>query len=137
MPGVILAVLESPDIASRVLAGARRLAELTDATRINVVAIRMPPIATIIPSEEILTRQQENRIRAEERHRADTLKAVFNAWAGTVQERDLAEWFDIEDLADKVCRGTGTTRGLRRAEAALASRPRAGAAGDPRGALRG
>ena len=64
MPGVILAVIERPEVAARVLAAAACLAELTGARRINVLAVRMPPVDAIMPSEEVLTRQKESRIRA-------------------------------------------------------------------------
>ena len=49
MPGVILAVVERPAVAARTLAAAQNLAELSNAGRINVLAIRIPPLETILP----------------------------------------------------------------------------------------
>jgi hypothetical protein len=46
---------------------------------------RAPCHPRTAPTEEILTREQESRIRAEERHRADPL-TIFDAWAGTATE---------------------------------------------------
>lgn len=120
MQGVILVVLDRPDVTSRVLEAARRLAELTDAARINAIAIRMPPIATIMPTEEILTPEQESRIRAAERHRAEALRAVFDSWVGTMAGNDLAtEWFDTEAAAAEVVEEWG-----RRADFVVLKRPR-------------
>src|SRR5947209_1586376 len=119
MPGLILTVLEHPEIAARLLSAARCLAVLTSAARVNVLAIRIPPIETIMPTEEVLSRKNEVRIRAEERHRADALKAMFDAWAGTAHQWGLAsEWFDVEGRADKVIEEWG-----RRADVIALKRP--------------
>jgi nucleotide-binding universal stress UspA family protein len=100
MPGVILAELDHPDVAPRVLAAAARLAQLTHASRINVLAIRTPPFSTIT-TEQALTRRVEQRVRAEERHRVDRVKAIYAEWSDSVTS-SVAEWADIEGLADKV-----------------------------------
>ncbi len=119
MPGVILAVLERPEVAPRVLASAGRLAELAGAIRINGLAIRTPPIEMIMPTEEILTRAEEIRIRTEEQHRADTLRAIFDVWAGTApDQRIVREWSDREGRADEVVGEWG-----RRADFIVLKRP--------------
>ena len=78
MSGVILAVPDRPEVAPRVLAAAACLAELTRSDRINVLVVRTPPSSTILPSEEILSRQDELRIRNEESQRADALKQIYD-----------------------------------------------------------
>lgn len=119
MPGLILAVLEHPEMAAHMLSAARCLAVLTSAARVNVLAIRMPPIEAIMPTEEVLSRNEEIRIRAKERYRADALKAIFDAWAETTHRRGVAtEWFDVEGRADKVVEEWG-----RRADFILLKRP--------------
>jgi nucleotide-binding universal stress UspA family protein len=119
MPGVILVVLEYPQMAARVLVAAKHLAELSGAGHINVLAIRIPPIETIMPTEEILTRKDEIRIRAEEQQRADTLKTFFDAWSGSVQGQGMVtEWFDVEGRADQVVGEWG-----RRADFIVLKRP--------------
>lgn len=119
MPNVILAVVEHPDAASRVLAAAGRLAQLTGAVRINGLAIRLPPIETVIRTEEILSEKAELRIRAEERQRADRLKDIFDAWAPTVTPRAVVTaWSDVEGRADKVVGEWG-----RRADFIVLKRP--------------
>jgi hypothetical protein len=94
---------------------------------INVLAIRIPPIETIMPTEEILSRKNEIRIRAEEHRRADTLRAIFEAWRGPVQAHDvITEWFDVEGRADQVVGGLGRRadwRWTQRTEGGMAPKP--------------
>ncbi|HEY7576768.1 MAG TPA: universal stress protein [Acetobacteraceae bacterium] len=98
---MILAVLDRPDAAAHVLAGAARLAELTGARRINVLAIRTPPLSTIVPSEEVLTVPREQHIREEETLRAAALKQAFDTWSRAAPAAGpTTEWADIEGLAD-------------------------------------
>ena len=111
MSGVILAVPDRPEVALRVLAAAARLAELTGSDRINVIAVRTPPLSTIVPSEEVLTRQRELRIRNEESQRADTLKQIFDGWSLSARASNVvAEWTDIEGLADRLVEEWGSAR---------------------------
>jgi nucleotide-binding universal stress UspA family protein len=100
MPGVILAELDHPDVALHVLTAAAGLAQLTRASRINVLAIRTPPLSTIT-TEEALTRQVEERVRDAEQRRVDRLKAIYGDWCGSVSGT-VVEWADAEGLADKV-----------------------------------
>lgn len=119
MPGVILTVLDRPDEASRVLSAARCLAELTGASLLNVLAMRMPPIATILVTEEVLTREREATLRAKERQRTHTLKAVFDAFPWATQANGLkAEWFDVEGVPEKAVEEWG-----RRADFVVLDRP--------------
>ena len=119
MPGVILAVVERPAVAAWTLAAAQNLAELSNAGRINVLAIRMPPLETILPSEEILTREQEARIRSCEQERVDELRGIFDAWAPDAEEHGIIpEWCDIEERAD-----SAVTEWGRRADFVVLKRP--------------
>jgi nucleotide-binding universal stress UspA family protein len=119
MSGVILAVPDRPDAAPRVLAGAARLAELTGARRINVLAIRTPPLSTIVPSEEVLTAPREQRIREQESLRTEALKQAFDTWSRRAPAAELnTEWTDIEGLADRLVSEWG-----RRADFIVLKRP--------------
>ena len=53
MSGVVLALVEHPDVARQTLAAASNLAKLMGSARINVLAIREPPDSSIMFSEEI------------------------------------------------------------------------------------
>jgi nucleotide-binding universal stress UspA family protein len=101
-----------------VLAAAERLVELTGAVRINVLAIRIPPIETVMPTEEILSEKAEMRIRADEQQRADRLKSIFDAWAVTVPQTVVTAWYDVEGRADAVIGEWG-----RRADVIVMKRP--------------
>jgi nucleotide-binding universal stress UspA family protein len=91
--GVILAMLDHPESAADVLTATGRLAEMAGGARVNVLTARMPPISTILPGEEVLTRDKEARLRAVEDTRVAALKASFDAWAANGRH---AEFVDIE-----------------------------------------
>jgi nucleotide-binding universal stress UspA family protein len=86
-------MLDHPEAANGLLAAARRLADLAGGSRISVLVARVPPVSTILPSEEVLTRDKEARLRAGETARAADLKAIFDAWNTT---EGTADWLDIE-----------------------------------------
>jgi nucleotide-binding universal stress UspA family protein len=101
MPGVILAVVERPETADRILAAARILAGLTSAARINVLAIRTPPIATIQPTEQIMTPEYAAQVRSREQARVDAMRAMFEAWKPAADAGGIVTgWSDIEALAE-------------------------------------
>jgi len=100
MSGVILVMLDHPAAASGLLAATRQLADLADGAHINVLVVRTPPGSTILPSEEVLTRGKEARLRAQEEARVAALKAIFDAWNATAEApRSAANWLDIEAAA--------------------------------------
>jgi nucleotide-binding universal stress UspA family protein len=120
MSNVILVVVDHPDLASALLAAAGRLAELAGPARINVLAIRVPPIETVMPTEEILSENAELRIRAEEQKRVDSLKSLFDAWAGAVQSPTVSPcWHDVEGRANVIAGEWG-----RRSDMIVVSRTR-------------
>jgi len=101
MSGVILAVVEHPESAHQTLAAARRLASLMGSARINVLAVRVLPESTIMPTEEILTSYQALQIRSREQDRVAALHDTFEAWAETARTAAVAvEWVDVEGPAD-------------------------------------
>ncbi|MBV8521687.1 MAG: universal stress protein [Acetobacteraceae bacterium] len=116
---VILAIVEHPELANRTLAAAGCLSQLMGHARIDVLGIRTPPEATIMPSEEVLTRSQERQIREREERRLAGLRRVFDAWAGKVQSATMQlKWFDVEGLPDVVVQEWG-----RRADVIVLKRP--------------
>jgi hypothetical protein len=80
MHGVILAILDQTETAPVLLRAAGRLAGLLGGAAVHALIVRTPPIATILPSEEVLTKQREQRVRAQEQARAVGLTEVFNDW---------------------------------------------------------
>jgi nucleotide-binding universal stress UspA family protein len=103
MPGVILAVVEQPRVAARILAGAAWLADLLGGALINVLAIRLPPEATILPTEQMLTEQEERLIRERENARIAALAETFETWRGMpLPDGTTVAWCEEEALADTV-----------------------------------
>lgn len=101
MSGVILVYLAQPGAARSLLLAAEHLASLCTAQRINVLAVRRPPVETIIPTEEVLTPEREARLRAEEQQRVTALKTAFDRWGAELPAAGPStEWFDIEGNAE-------------------------------------
>jgi nucleotide-binding universal stress UspA family protein len=96
MPGVILAVLDHPEEARGLLTAAGCLADLIGGAVINALIVRTPP-QTTITSEEVLTKQRERHIRAQEQVRAAALAEAFRDWARSA--RSAAHLRDIEAVA--------------------------------------
>lgn len=96
MPGVILAVLDRPEAASGLLTAALCLADLTGGAVINALIVRTPPHA-IITSEEVLTKQRESHIRAQEHMRAAAITEAFQDWSRRASS--AARLSDIEAVA--------------------------------------
>jgi nucleotide-binding universal stress UspA family protein len=108
MPGLILTLLERPDTAPGLLAASERLSEVMSGARIDVLVVRMPPEATILPSEEVLTTRQATRIREREQERAAALQAAFDRWAARTRSEGIStKWCEIEGLVDSAVREWG------------------------------
>jgi len=103
MSGVILAVLDRPTAAPKVLAAARRAAQLMGATRINVLAIRTPPIDMVTATEGFLSFPDDGAARAAEGARVGALNEAFHAWASRPDSGSTAaEWVELEGWADQL-----------------------------------
>jgi nucleotide-binding universal stress UspA family protein len=96
MPAVILAVLDHPKTAPVLLNAALSLADLLGGGQVEALIARTPPIAGLIPSEEVLTRHHEERIRAREAARAAALTAAIQQWAQDAN--GPARLIDVEAL---------------------------------------
>ncbi|HEY4043771.1 MAG TPA: universal stress protein [Rhodopila sp.] len=101
MSGVILTLLEQPGTTSGLLVASERLAELMGGAQIDVFVVRTPPEATILPSEEVLTKRQFTLVRERERARASALRAAFDQWQAERRIETLSvRWWDLEGLVD-------------------------------------
>lgn len=105
MPAVILAVLDHPAAAPALLNAAYCLADLGGGGRVEALIARVPPIATIIPSEEVLTKPQEDKIRAREAARAAALTEAFHRCAAG--PGGSGRLIDIEALTTEFLRKEG------------------------------
>ncbi len=68
--------------------------------RINALAVRLPPAATIIGTEEVLTPQIDEMITAREQERITALRVAFDAWAAQSPHGVTLAWHDEEDDAE-------------------------------------
>jgi hypothetical protein len=105
MPSVILAVLDHPRDAPGLLNAASCLGDLVGGAIVNALIVRIPPQATISASEEVLTRQRESQIRAQEQARAGNLTSVFDDWQRN--SGSTAHLIDVEAVAAEVVAGHG------------------------------
>ena len=109
MSGVILAYLDQPATAPTLLRVAAHLADLLGGANVHALIVRTPPEATIMPTEEVLTTQQADRIRARESARAADLTAAFEAWRP--QANHPAYLAEVEALAGEIIAERGAAAG--------------------------
>lgn len=107
MPSVILTYLDQPSTAPTLLRAAAHLADLVGDAEIQALIARTPPQATIMPTEEVLTAQQAEAIRAREQARAAALTVAFQDWRP--QANHPAHLAEVEAVAAAVVaqRGAG------------------------------
>jgi protein CrcB len=119
MDEVVVAVLNRPGQAEGLLGAATRLLEISGGGRLKALAVRVPSIAAILPSEEVLTASHEAALRAEQENWAGQLRTIVDDWSERVRGRGIhTDWIDIEgDVAEIV-----TDHG-RRADAIVVARP--------------
>ncbi|HET8995144.1 MAG TPA: universal stress protein [Acetobacteraceae bacterium] len=116
---VVIAVLNRPEGVQALLEAGARLLEIGGGGRLTALAVRMPPLSTILPSEEVLTAGREAAIRAEQESWAGSLRGIVQQWAPTAQSRGIdTGWVDVEGDAASVVAEHG-----RRADAIVVSRP--------------
>jgi nucleotide-binding universal stress UspA family protein len=107
MSNVVLALLTRPATAPAVLAAAARLAALAGGGRIEALVMRVPPLSTIMVTEEILTKEQEQEIRGRENERAAALHAVFEAWSARQDGNAPPRWINEEGLTEALVKKWG------------------------------
>ncbi len=100
MPGVILAYLDLPAAAPALLRAAAHLADLVGGAEVHALIVRTPPEATIMPTEEVLSASQSDRVYAEEEARAAGLTAAFEDWRR--EAKQPAHLADVEAIASDV-----------------------------------
>ncbi len=118
MSVVVVAVLNRPGEAEALLDGGARLLDIAGGGHLKALAVRLPPAATILPSEEVLTASREAEIRAEQQDWAGQLQAVVHAWSACGRPGIRTDWLDIEGDAVEIVTEHG-----RRADAIVIGRP--------------
>ncbi len=119
MAGVILVVLDRPEAAAGLLTATLRLAVLCGAGRINALLVRVPPHASLMQSEEILTEQREAELRAAEAGRAAAIRSAFEAWEPQARLLGLdLDWIDTDGVPELIVEERG-----KRADFLVVERP--------------
>lgn len=97
MNAIVVAVLDRPEAAAALLSAAARLCDLLAADHVSALVVRVPPLATIMPTEEVLTVEREAEIRAQQAKWGGQMKAAFDTWCGGAQRRGAeVAWVDVE-----------------------------------------
>lgn len=120
MSHVILGLLTRAETAPAILAGAERLTVLLRDARIEAMVTRILPVSTIMVTEEILSKADEQKIRDHETERAATLRRIFDAWAGKHGGTNGPRWIDEEGITETLVKTWGE-----RADYIVASQPAA------------
>ena len=107
MSNVVLALLTRPETAATILASAERLATLLGGGRLEALVIRVPPLSTILVTEEVLTKQQEQNIRDHENARAAALHRVFETSAARHEKAAAPLWINEEGLTEELVKKWG------------------------------
>ena len=107
MSNVGLALLTSTETAPSVLVAAQRLAVLVGGARIEALVMRVLPISTILVTEEVLTKEQEQQIRDHENKRATTLHHVFETWAARHEGNAQPRWINEEGVTEALVKKWG------------------------------
>ncbi len=107
MSNVVLTLLTRTETAPTVLAAAERLATLLGGARIEALVMRVPPLSTILVTEEVLTKEQERNIRDQENERAANLHRVFETWAAQHGRATAPLWINEEGLTEALVKKWG------------------------------
>lgn len=119
MGEVVVAVLNRPPEARGLLEAGSHLLRIGGGGRLKAVAVRMPPTAAFLPSEEVLTASREAAIRAEQEDWAGQLHSVVQQWMVEAEHLGVhPEWLDVEGDA-----ATEVAQHARRADAVVVGRP--------------
>ncbi|HVY14498.1 MAG TPA: CrcB family protein, partial [Rhodopila sp.] len=111
-----VAVLNRPERADALLDAASGLLRTLGGGRITALAVRMPPVDTILPSEEVMTAERETSVRAEQEGWAQALRKRVTAWASIPGMP--VDFIDVEGDAAQIAADQG-----RHADAIVIERP--------------
>ena len=104
MRKIVVVVFGSEKQAASLLDAGAFLLDAVGGGLLHALVIRVPPLATILPSEEVLTGQREAELRAEQQRWAAGLKRAVDAWS---PQRARPDWIDIEGDGAAIVREHG------------------------------
>jgi len=96
MAEVVLAVLNRPEDAAGLLDAGTRLLQIGGGGRLLALAVRIAPLSTIMPTEEVLTADREAELRAGQQQWAERLKAIVDRQPPSAVPAVCIDWIDTE-----------------------------------------
>jgi hypothetical protein len=90
---LVLAILTDQIGAKKVLRHAACAAESLRHHTIAALHVRVDPLSTILPTEEVMSEAQERALKEEGEQEAAAIFAVFEAWRG--KDNENAKWEDV------------------------------------------
>jgi nucleotide-binding universal stress UspA family protein len=114
---VVAVVLNHREQTAGLLEAGAFLLRVDSGGRLHALAIRVPPVATILPSEEVLTARREITLREEQQRWAADLKVAVEEWSTHGIRPD---WIDVEGDGAAIVAQHG-----QRADAIVIGRPAA------------
>ncbi len=113
MTEVFLVYLSRPETAPQLLRAAGAVAGTVGHVRFEVMAVRIPPEATILPTEQILSQADCEKIRQEECDRTERLRRIYDRWTSEIAGAGHSfEWIDKEGAAGREAKLHGSTADL-------------------------
>jgi protein CrcB len=100
---VVLAVLDRPETVRGVLSSAARLLEFGGGGRIEALAVRTPPVTTLMIADQAITPSEEAQARAAESVWAGEVKSIVDDWDAQAKPTRLeTTWMELEGDAEHV-----------------------------------
>lgn len=96
MGSMIFALLNERPNSLSVLNAADHLSDLVGNLQIAAVAIRAEPVKTIPSTEDMLSKDDEQKLRDAENCRVRSLHWTFKLWSGTTERQSTPYWMDRE-----------------------------------------
>ena len=102
MNEVILVALCKPETAHCLLTAARRIADRLAHARIEALAVRMPAVALVLPTEQLLTNALRKRWEVRETERVEQIRHAYQQWAAPIEsDRCACNWVDVEGIPEQ------------------------------------
>jgi nucleotide-binding universal stress UspA family protein len=95
---LVLAILTDQAGVEKVLRHASRAAESLPHHEIGALHVRVDPLSTILPTEEVMSEAQERALKEEGEHEAAAIFTVFEAWRS--KDNENAKWEDVFGTID-------------------------------------
>ncbi|MDX5931614.1 adenine nucleotide alpha hydrolase family protein [Acidiphilium acidophilum] len=109
MGSMICALLNDRTSSRTILGAADQLADLVGHLQISALAIRAEPSDVIGSTEDMLSEDDEQKIRAEEDRRVRSLHWAFKTWLANADRADTPCWIDREGNIKTLIKGYGKT----------------------------